>query len=199
MIGLGLSQRQLLARGVTEVFAPGNLVIGVLLVTGWNSTWPSPTGIGWGALAAAFCGILPYSLLIYGSRHRWWTDRHVRLRRQRAIPLVATLGSVCVGVGLLVVLGAPRQLLVLVLAMLAGLLVSLAITAVWKVSVHTAVAAGTVVVLAEVFTPVAALGAVVVALIGWSRVCLADHTTVQVIGGAVVGAAVAGAVFIPLT
>ena len=53
------------ARLVTEVLAPANLVIGVLLVIGWHST-DSPAGAGWGLLAGAFCGGLPIAYIVAG-------------------------------------------------------------------------------------------------------------------------------------
>jgi len=71
--------------------------------------------------------------------------------------------------------------------MLAGLIVSLAVTIFWKVSIHTVVVAGAVVVLAFVFGPTAPA----VALIAWSRVELGDHRPAQVVVGGAFGAVVA--------
>jgi hypothetical protein len=68
------------------------------------------------------------------------------------------------------ILGAPRQLIALLLAMLAGLAVTAAITTRWKISLHTAVAGGTATILIVVFGP-AMLGTVIFVVgIGWSRV-----------------------------
>lgn len=83
----------------------------------------------------------------------------------------------------------------LVVAMLAGLAVALAVTAFWKISVHTAVAGGTVSVLVLTYGSAVALTAPLVALIGWSRVELRDHTPMQVLVGGIVGASVAAMVF----
>jgi hypothetical protein len=46
----------------------------------------------------------------------------------------------------------------------------------WKLSAHTAISAGSVSVLVMVFGPALLAGAIMVALIGWSRVALGDHT-----------------------
>jgi len=102
---------------------------------------------------------------------------------------------VLVGTALLAVMGAPRELLALLGAMVAGLLVTLAITLVWKISVHAAVAAGTVVVLTVVFGPAAAVLWPLAALVCWSRVALGDHTLGQVLGGSAAGGLVAYLVF----
>ena len=71
----------------------------------------------------------------------------------------------------------------------------MAITLVWKISVHAAVAAGAVVVLVLAVGPALLVLAPLVALSAWARVQLEDHTPAQVAGGAAVGATVAGVVF----
>ena len=66
-------------------------------------------------------------------------------------------------------------------------------------SIHVAVAFGAVVILALVFGPWLYVTATVAVAVAWSRLVLRAHTAAQVIGGAIVGAFVAGAVFIVLT
>jgi membrane-associated phospholipid phosphatase len=82
--------------------------------------------------------------------------------------------------------------------MLAGLVVTIAITRYWKISLHTAVAAGTVTILTIVFGPAFLATGVIAAATGWSRGHLRDHTPLQVTLGAILGALVAAAVLIPL-
>ncbi len=79
--------------------------------------------------------------------------------------------------------------------MLAVLVALAAITLRWKVSVHSAITAGAVAVLAAVYGPWAGLLAPLVVLVGWSRVRLRCHTAAQVAVGALVGAGVGGAAF----
>jgi membrane-associated phospholipid phosphatase len=86
-------------------------------------------------------------------------------------------------------------LVALVVALLSGLAAVGLVTLVRKISFHTATAAGVSVVLAVQFGPWALLSFLAVGLIGWSRVRLGDHTLAQVCAGAVVGGAVAAAVF----
>ncbi|MGW5901453.1 hypothetical protein ACWFQ6_06725 [Streptomyces althioticus] len=178
------------ARLVTEVLAPANLVIGVLLVIGWHST-SSLAGAGWGLLAGAFCGGLPIAYIVAGVRRGRWTDKHLKVRSQRWIPLFVTLGSVLVGTGLLLALDAPRE----VVALVAGLVLTMAVMIWWKVSVHTAVASGVAVVITVAYGWWAALLFLGVAAVGWSRVSLRDHTTAQVIAGTILGGTAAAVVF----
>jgi len=79
-----------------------------------------------------------------------------------------------------------------------GLIVSLLVTLLWKISVHVAVVAGAVVILVLVFGPLLLVLGPLVALVGWARVEVADHTPAQVIAGSGLGAAVAAVVFVLL-
>jgi len=136
-----------LARAVTELLAPANLAVAQLLLVSWHSS-PGLTGLGWGLLAATFCGLLPYGIVIAGVHRRRWTDRHLRAGQQRPIPFLAGIASVLTGLAALLALDAPRQLVALVVAMLTGLATTLLVTLWWKLSVHTAAASGTVAILA---------------------------------------------------
>ncbi|MEU8806299.1 hypothetical protein ACN6K5_002294 [Streptomyces violaceoruber] len=185
------------ARLITEVLAPANLVITILVVIGWHST-TSLSGAGWGLLAGLFCGGLPIAFIIAGARRGHWTDKHVKVRSQRWIPLGATLASVLVGTALLALLDAPQDVIALVFAMIAGLLLTMLVTIWWKVSVHTAVASGVVSILAVAVSPWTLLGYAIVSAIAWSRASLRDHTPAQTIAGAVLGAVAAVSVFAAL-
>ncbi|WP_416484269.1 hypothetical protein [Streptomyces sp. CL12] len=185
------------ARLITEILAPANLVVGILLVIGWHST-SSLAGAGWGLLAGLFCGGLPITGIIIGARRGLWTDKHIKVRSQRWIPLGGTLASVLLGIALLAILDAPQDVIALVLAMIAGLLLTMLVTIWWKVSVHTAVASGVVSVLAVALGPWAIFGYIGVIAVGWSRVSLRDHTTAQTVVGAFLGAAAAISVFAAL-
>ncbi|GGZ92809.1 phosphatase PAP2 family protein [Streptomyces bluensis] len=183
-----------MARLITDTLAPANLVIAILLIIGWHST-SSVTGLGWGMLAALFCGGVPFAVIILGVKRGHWTDKHVRVREQRAVPLLATMASVLIGISLLVVLRAPREVFALVVAMLVGLITTMMVTVWWKVSVHTAVAGGVVVILLLAYGASMAPLALGIAAIGWSRVALRDHTPAQTVVGALLGGLAAAVVF----
>jgi membrane-associated phospholipid phosphatase len=184
-----------LARLVTETCAPGILVIVVLVAVGWHSTH-NLIGVGWALGAAFFCGALPYAFVLWGVHRSRWTDRHITRREQRLVPLLVTLASVTAAVVLLAVMpGAPHELLALVVAMVAGLALTLAVTLWWKVSVHTAVAAGVCAVLTLTYGPILLLTAPVAFLTGWSRVTLEGHTRGQAVAGGALGALIATTVY----
>ncbi len=190
------SGRVHLARAVTESLAPANLVIGQLILVAWHSADSTAARLTWGLAAAAFAGVLPLGFLLLGARQGRWEDHHVGEREKRPVVMLVILGSVLVGTALMIALGAPRELVALLVAMVLGLLVTLAVTLVWKISIHAAVAAGTVVILSLVFGPVLNVLWLVAALIGWSRVELRDHNPAQVLGGFAAGGTVAYVVFV---
>lgn len=189
-----------LARTITEMFAPAVWAAAMPLVIAVDVTAPAwVTGIGWGLLAVLFCSAIPYGVIYVGVRRGRLTDHHIGVREQRGMPLIYGLGSVLVGLAALVALDAPQQLIAMVVVMFAVLLAVTLINQVWKLSAHTAVSAGSVSVLGVVFGPALAVAFAIVALIGWSRVQLGDHTTSQVVAGAVTGTLVAAPAFVLLS
>lgn len=182
------------ARALTEVFSPAILVIALLFGVAIHASPTTSRGLLYGAVTAFFAGGLPYAILLLGIRRGHLGDRHIRERSER--PTMMAIGLVSVTVGLLLTwwLGAPRALFALVAAMLAGIAVTLAITAFWKISIHTATAAGTLAVLVIEFGPALWATLAIVAALAWARVVLRDHTPAQVTAGAVVGFGVAASV-----
>ncbi|MGH3257380.1 MAG: hypothetical protein ACRDOU_18640 [Streptosporangiaceae bacterium] len=185
--------RQAWARRCTDLLEPTNWLIVTVLAVGWHAD--GRAGLGWGLLAALFAGVLPAVFLSYGVRRGLWSDRTVGARRPRLIVLGFITGSVAAGLVVLVAAGAPRLLTGYLAFMLGSVAVLAAITFVWKISIHCAVASGSVAILAFTYGPLVLLGYVLVALLCWARVALGDHTVWQVIAGTVLGAGAAAAAY----
>ncbi|WFE36684.1 hypothetical protein [Micromonospora sp. WMMD975] len=170
------------------------------LVIAVHSTAPAvAAGLGWALLAVLFCSVVPYAVIWVSVRRGRLTDHHIGVREQRRMPLVYGMFSVLVGLALLVVAGAPAPLVAMVVVMFAVLLVVTAVNQVWKLSAHAAVVAGSTAVLVVVLGPALLPALALVALVGWSRVRLGDHTTGQVVAGALVGALIAVPTFLLLS
>lgn len=193
----GLRQRA--ARVITEVCAPWVVVMLLPLSVAWQATGYRilPT-LGWGLLAAATSSLIPQAVIVWGARRGRWEGHHVRDRAGRLIPFVALIVSGAAGLAALWLGGAPWRLIALDITMLALVIIAGIITVRWKVSMHSAAAGGAAVVLAVVYGPLWWVTAVVVAAIAWSRVQLRDHTSAQVIVGALLGALVIGGGFVAL-
>jgi membrane-associated phospholipid phosphatase len=108
------------------------------------------------------------------------------------------MAAVATGLILLFTLGAPTVLTGYLAFMLGSVAVLAVITTVWKISIHCAVASGSVAVLALTYGPVVLPAYLLVALLGWSRVSMRDHTIAQVVGGSVLGAVAAALAYAAL-
>lgn len=189
---------EFLARILTEIFAPSVIVGSLPFIAAWRATHDVLSTIGWGLLIGLTGSILPMVIVIWGARKGRWDGHHVRNRSGRLIPFLALIISNSFGLTLLVALDAPWMLIALDISMLLSLLVTFSITHVirWKISMHAAVAAGSVVILVVGFTNAWLwLLSLIVVAISWSRVKINDHTAAQVIVGSIIGATVGGGIF----
>ena len=180
------------ARAVTEVLAPAVLVAVVSPLVAWHAG-----ALGWGLLIAVFAAGVPFAFILRGVRRGSYDNHHVGDWRRRPLILLVAGASVLVLLGLMLLGGAPRDLMALVVAMLAGLVLTLGVTVLarWKVSLHAAVAAGTATTLVLVFGAWLFASWAAVALVAWARVRMRDHTVAQVLVGVALGALAAGTVF----
>jgi membrane-associated phospholipid phosphatase len=191
-----MGARQAWARRVTYWLEPKNWLIVTVLAIGWHAD--GRAGLGWGLLAAVFTAVLPTLFISSGVRRGLWSDRNVGARRPRLVVLAFITASVALGLVLLVALGAPRLLTGYLAFMLASVAVLALVTTVWKISIHCAVASGSVAILALSFGPLVLPAYALVALLGWSRTALADHTVTQVVVGSVLGAGAAALAYAAL-
>jgi membrane-associated phospholipid phosphatase len=184
------------ARRCTYWLEPKNWLIVTVMAIGWHAD--GRAGLAWGLLAALFAAVLPTLFISYGVRRGQWSDRNVGARRPRLVVLAFITASVATGLILLLLLGAPRLLTGYLAFMLASVALLAAISTVWKISIHCAVASGSVTILALLYGPPVLAAYVLVALLGWSRVVLEDHTVAQVVVGSVLGAAAAALAYAAL-
>jgi len=183
------------AHAVSEVLAPTPVTLAVTAAVAITSSPGLALGLGWTALAWLFAGLIPYAVVLLGVRRGHLSGRHIPERSQRLLPMALAGVSVAVGIVLLVLLGAPRDLVALLVSQVAGVAVGLAVTARWKASIHTAGVAGSAAVLVILFGAVGLVAVPAVVLVAWSRVTLGAHTWAQVCAGAALGVLVGGGVF----
>lgn len=174
---------------VAAVADPAVVVTVTALLVSVRSAASMWSGLGWALVATGFCVGLPYVALLVMLRQGEVADRHLLVREQRRRPLAVAAVSVVTGFLLLLVLSAPRPLVALMGAMLAGLFVMSAVTHLYKASFHTGVVAGSAGVLALTFGPLTLIGLVpLTVLVAWARVRSGRHTMGQVLVGGLVGA-----------
>jgi membrane-associated phospholipid phosphatase len=185
----GLARRRAVAATATYAMEPKNWIIATVTAVSWH--FGGPGGLAWGLVAALFAAILPTVYITRGVRSGRWADRNVGARGPRLVVLGFILASVAAGLGVLAAGGAPSQLTWYFGCMLASVAVLAAITAAWKISIHCAVASGAVTLLTLLYGLWVTPAYLLVALTGWSRVELRDHTPAQVVAGTILGAAAA--------
>ncbi len=194
----GRAARRHLARLITEILAPTPVTAILLVAVSLQSAESLAAGIRWAAITVLIVCAIPLGFVLSQVRRGRLTDHHVRQREQRWLPMLVALGAVVVSFALLIWLGAPRELVVLLVSMTVGAVVCLLITLFWKLSIHTGTVAATALILAIIFgMPLLALE-LLAAFVAWARVELGVHTPAQVIGGGIIGAAVPAIVFLTL-
>lgn len=188
----GLNPR--IARIITEISAPAVCVVAGMVIVTWLSAASGAT-TAWAGLAILLCAGVPMAYVVKGVKAGKWSDHHIRRREQRMVPILVALGSVAAAAVLLIMVGAPRPLIALVLAQVVGLLAMLAVTRFWKISIHCATAGGLVGVLVVLFGPWALLGLIPLLFVAWSRVTLDAHTWAQVAAGSATGFLIGAGLF----
>lgn len=182
--------RDRLARVITEAATPWVWCVALPYAIGLGGEWSLSAGLAWATLIAVGAAVVPMALILRGIRAgRVQSGHHVTSRAERYIPLVGAITSVGIVIGMLAMFSAPAPMIGVAAVMLATVIIALAITHWWKISMHTAVASGSVVVLTAFYGIAAVLLWVVVATIAWSRVQIDHHSTGQVVAGVALGAA----------
>ena len=187
----GRPLRRVVAARATYLLEPKNWIIVTVLGVGWR--YGGTSGAAWGIVAALFAAVLPTVFITRGVRRGQWADRNVGARGPRLVVLGFILTSVALGLAVLWAFGAPPELTGYFGCMLGSVAALALITTVWKISIHCAVASGSVTLLAFLYGPWLCVGYILVGLTAWSRVELGDHTRAQVLAGTVLGALAAAA------
>jgi membrane-associated phospholipid phosphatase len=177
------------ARWLTEAFQPP-VVVSIQLLASPVTQPGFPGTMGYGALAALFVCVLPLFLLLVLVRRGKVTDHHVSDRRQRAPVLLMALASILAGLLVLTAAGAPHSVVVMVLAVVAGVVVLAGISPFWKISGHAAAVSSAAVIGVLMLGPAWLPLLLLIPAVGWSRVVLRAHTAAQVIAGSLFGGVV---------
>jgi membrane-associated phospholipid phosphatase len=177
------------ARWLTEAFQPP-VVVSIQLLASPMTQPGFPGTMGYGALAALFVCVLPLFLLLVLVRQGKVTDHHVSDRRQRAPVLLMALASILAGLLVLTAAGAPRSVVAMVLAVVAGVVVLAGISPFWKISGHAAAVSSAAVIGVLMLGPAWLPLLLLIPAVGWSRVVLRAHSAAQVIAGSLFGGVV---------
>ena len=145
----------------------------------------------WFSLTVVFTLIPPLSYIIYLVRIGYLVDIYMPNRQRRVKPIAFIVFWILVSDVFLILIGAPKAIgvILIISIILVGSLLS--ITLLWKISFHTGILTTAAGVTLFFDAPYAWFVTLLVPIVGWSRVRLRRHTTMQVIGGCVAGCLVA--------
>jgi len=183
------------ARALTEIGAPA-VLLGVLPVVLSLATADTVAGgIAWAVVTAVFFAIAPFTWVLVGVRRGRLTDHHIGRRSQRRGPLLVGLSCMVAGWLIALVGHAPGTLVAYLGTVLLEAATAVAVTLVWKISLHSWIAALGATALVVVFGPWALLTIPLVAGVAWSRVRLGDHSPAQVAAGLAAGVLITSVLF----
>lgn len=183
------------ARLIAGALTPANVVLALMAYLAVKYATSLPAAAGWWLCALVLVIGVPYLILFRALRNGSADDRQVVRRSQRPALMASAAGAVTIALGVLYLAGAPRPLVWLILAMICGLVAMGLTTMVWKASMHMAVAAGAIAVLATESLTAGIAAALLLPVLGWARWRDGRHSVMQLAGGAVIGATVAGVVY----
>jgi membrane-associated phospholipid phosphatase len=134
--------------------------------------------------------LLPLLFIIWLYKQGKVSDLHLNRREERLWPTAVLIAATLLGWLLLSRSHAPRILLIFAMALACQSILTLAITLVWKISIHSSSAATLVTVSIILFGETAVPLFLLIPLIAWSRVYLGRHTPLQTLAGTALGGAV---------
>ena len=173
-----------LAYVISQIASPPVLTIAAMALLA--STLASPRAWTWAGVYVMLAIVTPILYLVWLVHQGRVTDLDVQLREQRTAPLVFAVA--CAGLAWLVLMlgRAPVQMIVVAGGLWLQMVLIFGITLRWKISVHSAAAAGIATLAWSLAGTVLPL-VIGVPLIAWARVRLRRHTVAQTIAGSVLG------------
>ncbi|MFH1383062.1 MAG: hypothetical protein ABIH70_09270 [Chloroflexota bacterium] len=187
--------KQHIANVASNILNPILMSLLIIFLLAFSAGTGTLDTLKWAGISIVI-GLVPVVLIVlYLVQNDRLDTVFINTREQRT--KIYLLGSVCAvaGYAVLALLKAPPMLLAAFAAGFATTIVFMLINLRWKISMHTAMVADSVTVLAFLFGWFAAIGAVLLPLTAWSRVELKRHSLAQTITSAVLSSLIVVVVF----
>jgi len=110
-------------------------------------------------------------------------DLDASVKEERTTPFLISVGFYLIGLIILISFSVSIISIAFWFCYISNTLVTILINKHWKISAHAMGAAGPLAALTYVFGPIALLFAIIVFLVGWSRIKLKVHNFAQVMAG----------------
>ncbi len=176
------------ARIVSGVLSPLSIAIAAVAVAGYAIN--DESALSWIALYIALSILPPTLYIMYLVRKGIVTDFHLNVRKERTKPFLIMTANTAVVFLVMLLLGAPKLILIVIATAVLQLFFMLLITLRWKISGHCTAVAGLVVLALALFGENLLPSTLLIPLVAWSRIRLKRHTPAQTVAGSFMGAAI---------
>ncbi len=172
-----------LARIISTLFVPPSFTIVVFTIFALFFE-TDPIKIAVTILVALLFGFTAQIILFVFLRRRGKiVDLDASTKEERTTPFLVSVGFYVVGLVILIIFKVNIISIAFWFCYISNTLVTIFINKHWKISAHAMGAAGPLAAITYVFGPIVVIFALIVFLVGWSRIQLKVHSFTQVIAG----------------
>lgn len=172
-----------IARIISTLFVPPSFTIIVFSVIALTFETDSLKKVITILVAFLFGFTAQIILFVILRRRGKIVDLDASLKEERNTPFLISVGFYLIGLSILIIFNVSIISIAFWFCYISNTLVTILINKHWKISAHAMGAAGPLAALTYVFGPIALLFAIIVFLVGWSRIQLKVHSLAQVITG----------------
>jgi membrane-associated phospholipid phosphatase len=190
--------KQRIAQMTSNILNPFLLCLALILLFSFSSTSSISEAMKWVGISAAMSLLPVFLVIIYLLRNGKVDTFFINIREQRT--RIYLLGSLCASVSCitLIFLKAPS---ILIAGFTTGVLIAFVFTLInlwWKISLHTAIVAGSATALVLLYGWIATAALALIPLTAWARIQLESHSLTQTVSGALLAALIVVGLFYPL-
>ena len=175
--------RDCVALGTSIVFSPFIVPIVTAIFVIHKHAETGKELLHWLVVVSIFVTVLPILIIIVLHRFSRVSNIHLHSKEERLIPLCFTMVSMIVGTLVLYKIGANNSIIWVCQVFIVNSVVFSIITPLWKISFHTSVATGCIMVLTLLVNLNLVWLFLLLPLIAWARVYRDRHTTLQTVAG----------------
>ena len=167
------------ALGTSVIFSPFivPIVTAVIIIQKYAMT--SQDVFLWLGIVTLFVTVLPILGIALLVRFSKVGNLHLHAKEERLIPLCFVVLSLILGTIILYKIGATQKIILACIAYIANSIVFSAITPLWKISFHTSVTTGCIMVLVFLVNTSFIWLFLLIPLIAWARIYRERHTFLQ--------------------
>lgn len=171
------------ARIISTIFIPPSFTLFTFLAFAFLKESKSVQQIVTITVALVIGFIVPITIYFVFRKMGKLVDRDASIKEERTFPFIIATGFYILGLLILMYFDVSIVSIAFWFCYISNTLLTIVINKNWKISAHTMGVAGSFAAVIYAFGPVYLLFALLVFLVGWSRIQLKCHTLSQVIAG----------------